>query len=53
MDRLGMNDLCYLIGLFNEDVSFSRYLLIRLLDKMSKGKKLDLETFTIAFLNSL
>lgn len=53
MDRVGMNDLCYLIELFKDDESFSKYLLICLLDKMSKGKKLDLESFTIAFLNSL
>jgi len=53
MERIDINDLCYLIELFNEDLSFSKYLLDRLLERKANGKKLDFDTFTIAFLNSL
>ena len=48
-----MDNLCYLIQLFKEDAAFSKYLLSNLLNKMQLGKKLDFESFLIAFTHSL
>jgi len=48
-----MDNLCYLIQLFKEDAAFSKYLLSKLLSKMQLGKKLDFESFLIAFTHSL
>jgi hypothetical protein len=53
MDKSSMEDLCYLIELYKGDASFSKYLLTNLLEKMSRGKKLDYESFLIAFINSI
>ena len=48
-----MDDLCYLIQLYENEPSFSKYLLGNLLEKMKQGKKLDYESFMVAFTSSL
>ena len=53
MDKSSMDDLCHLIELYKGDVSFSKYLLTNLLEKMKLGKKLDYESFLVALMNSL
>jgi len=53
MDKSSMNDLCYLIEIYKGDAAFSKYILTNLLEKMSRGNKLEFESFLIAFLHSL
>ena len=53
MDKISMDNLCYMIQLFKEDPIFSKYLLTNLLKKMQDGKKLDFDSFLIAFTHSL
>ena len=53
MMRQSIQNICYLIDLYRDDVPFSKYLLTCLLEKMNEGKKLDFETFLIAMVNSL
>ena len=53
MARSTLPNICYLIELYKNDAPFSKYLLTCLLEKMADGKKIDFETFLIAFLHSL
>ena len=39
--------------MYKEDPAFSKYILTNLLEKMSRGKKLEYESFIVAFLHSL
>lgn len=53
MARATLPNICYLIELYKDDAAFSKYLLTCLLEKMAEGKKLDFETFLVAFMHSL
>ena len=48
-----IEDICYLIQLYKEDASFSRFLLSNLIGKMKTGKKLDYNLLVQALLASL
>lgn len=53
MHGMAMEDICYLLQLFKDDMAFSKYLATNLLRKMKNGAKLDFESFLIALVSSL
>jgi len=48
IESVPVDDICFLIDVFKNDVDFSQYLINNLIQKLKAGKKLDFEQFVKA-----